>query len=366
MVALIRSALALVLLSASVSVAAAPCAGFTDVEDTDAFCPNVTWIKNRTITLGCDVGLYCPTAAVSRLALAAFLNRLGDVVLPPNVIWVAPAGGQFQSIQAAIDYAATLPPAPRRLVKVAPGTYTEAIVMAPDVDIEGSGPGATRINGLACGVTDPPATATVTGTANAQLRDVTIVVEGSGLMQPCAAVYLDSVNGTALRNVHIHLRQVAVGPLYGVVVVSHSAPSYALTLDQVYIEGDDLGASRIGVVIDGAAFSTTLLREVTFSAIADFAQATGVRVTAGLVNLDRTRVFIHPGVGSNAIGIAVHASGTSDVSVERSSLRAATKHFADVAPSATVRIAHTMLEGALTGAATCFGTYSPTFTAAAC
>src|SRR5438477_9827195 len=32
---------------------AAPCAGFTDVADTSGFCPNVEWLKNRQITLGC-------------------------------------------------------------------------------------------------------------------------------------------------------------------------------------------------------------------------------------------------------------------------------------------------------------------------
>ena len=32
---------------------AAPCAGFTDVDDTSGFCPNVEWLKNRAITLGC-------------------------------------------------------------------------------------------------------------------------------------------------------------------------------------------------------------------------------------------------------------------------------------------------------------------------
>ena len=32
---------------------ALPCAGFTDVDDTSPFCPNVEWLSNRGITLGC-------------------------------------------------------------------------------------------------------------------------------------------------------------------------------------------------------------------------------------------------------------------------------------------------------------------------
>ena len=61
---------------------ALPCAGFTDVEDTSPFCGNVTWLKNRGVTLGCAPGLYCPADFVSRLQMAAFMNRLGDSLFP--------------------------------------------------------------------------------------------------------------------------------------------------------------------------------------------------------------------------------------------------------------------------------------------
>jgi hypothetical protein len=68
---------------AATTVQAAPCAGFTDVLDTDTFCPNVQWLKNRSITLGCTSStLYCPTEPVTRLAMAAFMNRLGTALTP--------------------------------------------------------------------------------------------------------------------------------------------------------------------------------------------------------------------------------------------------------------------------------------------
>src|SRR5688572_8545537 len=56
---------------------AAPCAGFTDVDDTDPFCVNVEWMKNRGITLGLTPTLYDPNAPVTRLQMAAFMYRLG-------------------------------------------------------------------------------------------------------------------------------------------------------------------------------------------------------------------------------------------------------------------------------------------------
>lgn len=64
------------------AVLAAPCAGFSDVDTTSPFCPNVEWLKNRGVTLGCTAGLYCPNDSVSRLAMAAFMNRLGTALTP--------------------------------------------------------------------------------------------------------------------------------------------------------------------------------------------------------------------------------------------------------------------------------------------
>jgi hypothetical protein len=62
---------------------AAPCAGFTDVDDTSLFCPNVEWIKNRGVTLGCtSATAYCPADPVTRVAMAAFMNRLGNALTP--------------------------------------------------------------------------------------------------------------------------------------------------------------------------------------------------------------------------------------------------------------------------------------------
>jgi hypothetical protein len=61
---------------------AAPCAGFTDVDSTSAFCGNVTWIKNRGVTLGCTATQYCPNEPTTRLQMAAFMNRLGEALFP--------------------------------------------------------------------------------------------------------------------------------------------------------------------------------------------------------------------------------------------------------------------------------------------
>ena len=65
---------------------AAPCAGFTDLDDSSSFCENVQWIKNRGVTTGCHVvgtpARYCPNEPVIRLQMAAFMNRLGNALQP--------------------------------------------------------------------------------------------------------------------------------------------------------------------------------------------------------------------------------------------------------------------------------------------
>ena len=67
-------------------VSAAPCAGFTDLDDSSGFCNNVQWLVNRSITLGCTASLYCPYDSVSRLQMALFLTRLGTNALTPTFL----------------------------------------------------------------------------------------------------------------------------------------------------------------------------------------------------------------------------------------------------------------------------------------
>jgi hypothetical protein len=81
----------------AVSAHAVPCAGFTDVDSVAVganFCGNVEWLRNRQITLGCtSTTLYCPDASVTRLQMAAFMNRLGTALTPIQLAAEASPGG---------------------------------------------------------------------------------------------------------------------------------------------------------------------------------------------------------------------------------------------------------------------------------
>jgi hypothetical protein len=94
----LRFASFLAVLAAALLVApagsAAPCAGFTDVEDTSQFCANVQWLRNREITLGCTgLAAYCPNDPVIRLSMAAFLQRLGTALIPTTLGEIDLPGG---------------------------------------------------------------------------------------------------------------------------------------------------------------------------------------------------------------------------------------------------------------------------------
>jgi hypothetical protein len=252
------AALALIALPAL----AGPCAGFTDVDDTSPFCANVAWIKNRGITNGCAAGLYCPNDAVSRLSLAAFMNRLGDAVLPPNVLWVAPTGGTFQSIQGAIDHAASIATSAKPvLIKVAPGTYNEAIRLAQHVRVEGSGQSLTTIKPDTCSPAQPGAVvmaahAHITGvTIRAQACDAAILFEGSG--PPVS--FFDSlirdvgIDGAGNAGIWIMDAVIHVGPIEHVNIhVHHGGHSYGVLANTIA----PLLLSDVKISVDGAAGST--------------------------------------------------------------------------------------------------------------
>lgn len=107
-----------VLASASAPALSAPCAGFTDVDTANpghaGFCPSVEWLKNRAVTTGCipDGTAYCPDASVTRLAMAAFMKRLGEALTPFDLPVVAAASavqtpGASPVVCATADYMVT-------------------------------------------------------------------------------------------------------------------------------------------------------------------------------------------------------------------------------------------------------------------
>jgi hypothetical protein len=136
----------------------AQCAGFTDVP-VGSFCGNVTWMKNRQITTGCTATTYCPNDPVVRLAMAAFMQRVGDVVTP-RVLSVEDQGASIGTNDGATHYVCTteVVPAvayPRTVLARASISYTLDATMDIQFGL------AESIDGGAFSL--PPSSATLAG-----------------------------------------------------------------------------------------------------------------------------------------------------------------------------------------------------------
>jgi hypothetical protein len=102
------------------------------------------------------------------------------VVNYQNVVAVAKSGGDFTSVQAAIDSITGASEEEPYLVWVAPGVYSETVTMKPFVHLQGAGQEATVISSTVSTSAWPPDTATLTLASDTSLRDLTISNSGAG------------------------------------------------------------------------------------------------------------------------------------------------------------------------------------------
>jgi hypothetical protein len=97
-----------------------------------------------------------------------------------NVVVVAKSGGDYTSVQAAIDSVAGAAADNPYLVWVAPGVYSETVTMKPYVHLQGAGQEATIITSDASSSAWPPDRATLVLASDVSLRDLTVGNSGAG------------------------------------------------------------------------------------------------------------------------------------------------------------------------------------------
>ena len=141
-------------LATPAALAAPPCAGFGDVDALSGFCPNIEWIKNRGVTLGCLAGLYCPTGTVSRDQMAAFMNRLGTALTAQQLLVDTSPGAVDLDINSVVcqtsDFAVTGYPRRAYLDLAFAGEATADVDLAADLMVStNGGAGWTQITTLA-------------------------------------------------------------------------------------------------------------------------------------------------------------------------------------------------------------------------
>jgi hypothetical protein len=125
---------------------------------------------------------------------SAFQGKYAQTVV------VAKSGGDFTSVQAALNSITDASDTKRYLVWVGPGTYNERVEMKPFVDIEGAGELATRITASGGG-TEGPGSSVVSGASDAELRHLTAENTGGntvaiGIYNGSASPRLSNVTAT--------------------------------------------------------------------------------------------------------------------------------------------------------------------------
>lgn len=122
-----------------------------------------------------------------------------------NVIVVAKNGGDFASVQAALDNISDAAEGNRYLVWVAPGVYEEQVTMKPYVDIEGAGQRLTIVRytgSLTSPLSGSGDSATIVGAGHSELRSLTVESENVAMDELfySVALYANDIAGSLSLN----------------------------------------------------------------------------------------------------------------------------------------------------------------------
>jgi hypothetical protein len=238
---------------------------------------------------------------------------------PTNVVWVAPAGGDFTSVNDALASITDNDTSHPYVIKIAPGTYTEAggIDMKDFVDIEGSGQDVTTIT-CACGSATSPASAdgasaTLRATGpnlHSEVRQITVVNTGSDIYSTAIWTYL--VGARTLTFTGVTAQASGGDGNYGI-WNQNSSPTMR---DLVATSTGDNSTSTEGfaVTIVGSNYdnSTTWAMDRVTARATGAKSAIGVRVTNSTSLVRTTRVdalaISYAGTGASSAGFVADSA----------------------------------------------------------
>lgn len=313
-----------------------------------------------------------------------------------HVVRVGISGGEFTSIQAALDSITDASYYNAYVVLVGPGTYYESITLKDYVTVRGFGRGSTILD-----VSGSGAVTAVTGSAQAKISDLTIVASSSdgdavGLASPFAIA----------RNVEIFVSSSATGSSTGVRVTgsatvqlvdcdvqanggSVNSGLYVDTPAQVTIDGGTLIGFGGGTPtstdygIRRAYVSGTGTLSVTGTEVSGEGGSVGygLRSEKGSLSLDRCSVFAGGSsqatafyndensvysMSNSSFSTAGSAPAASQVALQQAAGTASVARSTIFAPNAAavsagaqLRLAYDEINGSLTGTGTyaCLGNY---------
>lgn len=227
-----------------------------------------------------------------------------------NVRIVAKSGGDFTSIQAALDSITNASETNRYLVWVAPGVYNEHVKMIPYVDIEGSGELTTKIT---YGGSSSMERGTVEGANSAELRFLT--VENTGGASFAVAIYNYSASPRL-----IHLTIYASGGSAATIgVYNNQNCSPYMTNLNIFAQGGT-GSGNLCYGVLNLASSTPTMKDLTVSATGSPGTFRNVAIwNAGNSPVGLTNVLATATNGTYVYGVY---SGDSSLYVSNSNIKA--------------------------------------------
>ncbi|UCG22683.1 MAG: hypothetical protein JSW55_10905 [Chloroflexota bacterium] len=171
-----------------------------------------------------------------------------DGVEYEHVIAVAKSGGDFTSIQAAIDSIADASVTNRYLVWVGPGRYDEQVTLKPYVYLQGAERWGAIVENTGGDASFPPGTATLTLSRNTHVRRLTVLATGTSAYN-AAILAPDGTAQTLLTEVFAEARG-AGGVNFGIVI---SGTNTSMAVDQVQIGASGGANSNTGLLNGGGA-----------------------------------------------------------------------------------------------------------------
>jgi len=164
-----------------------------------------------------------------------------------NVVIVAQSGGDYTSVQEAIDSTDAAAGNPY-LVWVAPGVYEEQVTMKPYVHLQGAGQEATVISSTASSSVWPPTQATLLLASDTSLRDLTVGNSGAA-NSTVALLATAGMTRTLVTDVTARALAGAVNNL----AIELSGSGTGITLQQVTALAENGSNSNCGLFnVDGA------------------------------------------------------------------------------------------------------------------
>lgn len=222
-----------------------------------------------------------------------------------NVLVVAKSGGDFDSVQAAIDSIADASAENPWLVWVAPGVYEGRVVMKPYVSLRGAGQASTILRSHGGNLVPGPSYSSVTllGADHTFIEDLTIESRAAGLNYAYAMV--NEGTSPTIRRVTLLASDAAS---WGMAILNRN--SARPTMESVTARSvNNLRGRAIIIESDSAVRVRDVVAEVQGPGAVDGSSAWAISIASSSVDMANVRAF-SSGAQSNT---ALTAFSASDV-----------------------------------------------------